>query len=493
VIPVSCGEIAEAVGGELAGADPSAVVSAAVVIDSRAAVPGGLFVALPGEHVDGHDYVGTATEAGITASLTTRPIDGSPCIVVGDAQKALGDLARLVVSRLPELTVIGLTGSSGKTSTKDLIAQLIRPYGETVSPEDSFNNEIGHPLTALQATDTTKYLVAEMGARHQGDITYLCSITPPRVGLVLNVGTSHIGEFGTQDNIALAKGELIEAVVAGGTAVLNTDDPRVAAMASRTEQKVLTFGEADGADVRAIDLKLDAEGRPSFTLRIGDFSRAVQLQFVGEHYASNALGAAAVATAVGLKPEQIAEGLAAAVPVSAARMEVVERPDGVTVINDAFNANPDSMRAALKALVAIGRSRGARTWAVLGEMRELGDTSMAEHDAIGRLVVRLDVNRLVVVGAGAKPIHLGASLEGSWGNESAFVDTIPEALELLRTELRAGDVVLVKSSKAAKLRSLADALLSGRDELSKYVPGRDELSKYVPGRDELSKYVEDVQ
>ncbi|MEU4601707.1 UDP-N-acetylmuramoyl-tripeptide--D-alanyl-D-alanine ligase [Kribbella sp. NPDC023972] len=459
MIPVSCGEIADVVGGELTGVDPAAVVDGAVVIDSRAAGPGGLFVALPGERVDGHDYVGTATEAGVTVSLTTRAVDGSPCIVVGDAQKALGDLARLVVSRLPGLTVIGLTGSSGKTSTKDLIAQLIRPYGETVSPEGSFNNEIGHPLTALQATATTKFLVAEMGARHMGDITYLCGITPPKVGLVLNVGTSHIGEFGSQDNIAVAKGELIEAVVPGGSAVLNADDHRVAGMRSRTREKVLTFGEAPDADVRAEGVKLDGEGRPAFALHIGDFSGDVQLQFVGEHYVSNALGAATVAYAVGLTPEQIAEGLASATPVSAARMEVTERADGVTVINDAFNANPDSVRAALKALVAIGRARGARTWAVLGEMLELGDTSAEEHDAIGRLVVRLDVNRLLVVGAGAKPIHLGASLEGSWGNESAFVDTIGEALELLRSELRAGDVVLVKSSKAAKLRSLADALL----------------------------------
>jgi UDP-N-acetylmuramoyl-tripeptide--D-alanyl-D-alanine ligase len=462
VIPVSCGDIADAVDGELVGVDPSAVVDGAVVIDSRAAVPDGLFVALPGERVDGHDYVRTATDAGVTVSLVTRPIDGCPCIVVGDAQKALGDLARVVVGRLPGLTVIGLTGSSGKTSTKDLIAQLIRPYGETVSPESSFNNEIGHPLTALQATESTKFLIAEMGARHQGDITYLSGITPPTVGLVLNVGTSHIGEFGSQDNIALAKGELIEALVPGGTAVLNADDHRVAAMASRTEQRVLTFGEADSADVRATDVKVDAEGRASFTLRIGDFTRAVQLRYIGEHYVSNALGAVAVGYAVGLTPEQLAEGLIAATPVSAARMEVTERADGVTVINDAFNANPDSVRAALKALVAIGRARGARTWAVLGEMLELGDTSADEHDAIGRLVVRLDVNRLVVVGAGAKPIHLGASLEGSWGNESAFVDTIPEALELLRTELRAGDVVLVKSSKAAKLRSLADALLEDK-------------------------------
>ncbi|MEU4197530.1 UDP-N-acetylmuramoyl-tripeptide--D-alanyl-D-alanine ligase [Kribbella sp. NPDC026611] len=460
MIPVSCGEIADAVRGELAGVDPSAVVDGAVVIDSRAAGPGGLFVALPGEHVDGHDYVGTATTAGVTASLTTRPLDGSPCIVVDDAQRALGDLARLVVSRLPDLTVIGLTGSSGKTSTKDLIAQLIRPYGETIAPEGSFNNEIGHPLTALQATEQTKYLVAEMGARNNGDITYLSSITPPAIGLVLNVGTSHIGFFGTQDNIAVAKGELIEAVTPGGIAVLNADDHRVAAMRSRTKERVLTFGEAPEADVRAEGIKLDGEGRPSFTLHIGDFSGDVQLQFLGEHYVSNALASAAVGIACGLTPDQLVAGLNSATRVSEARMALTERADGVTIINDAYNANPDSMRAALKALVAIGRSREARTWAVLGEMLELGDTSRDAHDAIGRLAVRLDVNRLVVVGAGAKPIHLGASLEGSWGNESMYVDTIPEALELLRSELRPGDLVLVKSSKGSKLQSLADALVA---------------------------------
>jgi UDP-N-acetylmuramoyl-tripeptide--D-alanyl-D-alanine ligase len=462
VIGVRCGEIAEAVGGQLVGVEPAAVVDGAVVIDSRDAGAGGLFVALPGERVDGHDFVGTATVAGVTAALTTRPVEGSPCIVVDDTQRALGDLARFVVGRLPELTVVALTGSTGKTSTKDLIGQLIGPYGETVSPEGSFNNEIGHPLTALRATASTKYLVAEMGARHAGDITYLCGITPPTVGLVLNVGTSHIGEFGSQDNIALAKGELIEAVKPGGTAVQNADDHRVAGMRSRTAERVLTFGEAPEADVRAADVKLDAEGRPAFTLHIGDVSAAVQLQLIGEHHVANALAAAAVALAVGLTPEQIADGLNSAERVSAARMELTERADGVTIINDAFNANPDSTRAALKSLVAIGRSRGARTWAVLGEMLELGDTSADEHDAIGRLVVRLDVNRLVVVGEGAKPIHLGASLEGSWGNESTFVATIPEALELLRDELRAGDVVLVKSTKAAKLRSLADALVEAQ-------------------------------
>ncbi|HEY0474229.1 MAG TPA: UDP-N-acetylmuramoyl-tripeptide--D-alanyl-D-alanine ligase [Kribbella sp.] len=483
MIPVSCGQIAVAVGGELAGVDPATMIrargDAAVVIDSRKITPGGLFVALPGENVDGHDFVPAATAAGATASLTTRPIEGCPCIVVPDAQKALGELARLVVSQLPELVVVGLTGSQGKTSTKDLIAQLLRPYGETVAPVGSFNNELGHPLTALEADEKTRFLVAEMGARHVGDITHLCRITPPKVGVVLNVGQSHLGEFGSQDAIAQAKGELIEAVIPGGTAVLNADDPRVAAMAGRTGQTVTTFGEAAEADVRAGQITLDAGGRPGFTLHVGDFSRDIRLQLVGEHQVSNALAAAAAVLALGLTADQVADGLNSAVAVSKWRMEVTERADGVTVINDTYNANPDSVRAALKALVAIGRARaaqpgggqtggaqtggaqagGGRTWAVLGEMRELGDAAMREHDAIGRLAVRLDVNRLVAVTEAARPIHLGASLEGSWGNESAYAETIDEALDLLRKELQPGDVVLVKASRAAGLDRLAAALL----------------------------------
>ncbi|WP_020387375.1 UDP-N-acetylmuramoyl-tripeptide--D-alanyl-D-alanine ligase [Kribbella catacumbae] len=459
MIPVSCTQIAEAIGGELVGVDPAAVVDAGVEIDSRQIVAGGLFVALVGENVDGHEYVPAATAAGATVSITTRPVEGSPCIVVADAQKALGELARFVIAQLPDLTVIGLTGSQGKTSTKDLIAQLLQPHGATVAPIGSFNNELGHPLTALQADENTRYLVAEMGARHVGDITYLCRITPPKVGLVLNVGYSHIGEFGSRDAIAAAKGEMIEAVLPGGTAVLNAEDPRVAAMASRTKETVVTWGDAPDANVRATGIELDALGRAGFTLQLGGEEHPVQLQPIGEHQVANALAAAAAVQAVGLTPAQIADGLNAATAVSKARMELTQRSDDVTIINDAYNANPDSVRAALKSLVAIGRSRGARTWAVLGEMLELGDTSTEEHDSVGRLAVRLDVNRLVAVGEGARPIHLGASLEGSWGNESAYVATIEDALELLRAELKPGDLVLVKSSKAAGLRRLADALL----------------------------------
>jgi UDP-N-acetylmuramoyl-tripeptide--D-alanyl-D-alanine ligase len=457
VIPLSCGELATIVRGELVGVGPTALVDAAVVIDSRLVVPGGLFVALPGENVDGHDFVATATAKGAIASLTSRPIGGSPCIVVEDQQIALGELARHVMSQLPDCLVIGLTGSQGKTSTKDMIAQVLAPYGPTVAPKGSFNNELGHPLTALQADEKTRYLVAEMGAAHIGDIAYLTRITPPRIGLVLNVGVSHLGEFGSRDAIAQAKGELIEAVLPGGIAVLNADDPRVAAMAGRTQEKVLTFGEAPDADVRATGIALDDNGRAGFTLHLAGNELPVQLQLIGEHQVSNALACAAVTHAVGLTAEQIADGLNSAGNVSKWRMEVTERPDGVTVINDAYNASPDSMAAALKTLAQIA-APGQRTVAVLGEMSELGEFAEEEHDRVGLLAVRLNIKQIVVVGQGARRLHLQAIAQGSWDGESVFVETQDEAFDLLRQRLRPGDLVLVKSSNSAGLRFLGDRL-----------------------------------
>jgi UDP-N-acetylmuramoyl-tripeptide--D-alanyl-D-alanine ligase len=465
MIAVSLAEVAAATGGRLAGgAVPQTAITGPVVADSRQVEPGALFVALPGERTDGHDHAPAAVERGAVAVLAGRELD-VPCVVVPPERgqlAALGALARHVVDALPQLVVIAVTGSSGKTSTKDLLAVLLADLGPTVAPEGSFNNEIGLPLTALRCDASTRYLVAEMGARMPGNIAYLTRVTPPDVAVVLNVGAAHAGVFGSREETARTKGELPEALAEDGVAVLNADDPVVAAMASRTKGRVVRFGLGPDADVRAEDVRLDAWSRPSFTLRTPRGDAPVTLGLHGEHHVANALAAAAVALERGMTPPRVAQLLATARPASRWRMEVTTRPDGVTIVNDAYNANPDSVRAALRALAAMGRPDDGprrRTWAVLGEMLELGDTALAEHDAIGRLAVRLDVNRLVVVGEGAKPIHLGASLEGSWGNESVFVATIPEALELLRAELRAGDVVLVKSSKAAKLRSLADALL----------------------------------
>ncbi|KJY39174.1 UDP-N-acetylmuramoyl-tripeptide--D-alanyl-D-alanine ligase [Streptomyces sp. NRRL S-495] len=461
MIALTLAEVAAAVGGTLADADPDALVTAPVEVDSRKVRPGGLFAAFAGEHVDGHDYADRALAAGAVAVLASRPV-GGPTVLVDSVVDALGKLARAVVGRA-DAAVVALTGSAGKTSTKDLIAQLLQRLGDTVYPPGSLNNEIGHPMTALRVEDTTRHLVLEMGARHKGDIEYLTSITPPRIGLVLNVGTAHVGEFGSQEAIAEAKGELVEALPADGVAILNADDRLVRAMASRTKARVVYFGESAEADVRARDVRLDSTGRPSFTLSTPAGSAPVQLRLYGEHHVSNALAAAAVATELGMTVDDTAEALSEAGALSRWRMEVVDRADGVTVVNDAYNANPDSMRAALRALISMG-GRGPerrRTWAVLGEMRELGEDSLAEHDAIGRLAVRLDVTKLVAVGGReAACMELGARNEGSWGEESVLVSDADAAVELLRSQLRPGDVVLVKASRSVGLEKVAEALLA---------------------------------
>ncbi|MFI9326331.1 UDP-N-acetylmuramoyl-tripeptide--D-alanyl-D-alanine ligase [Kitasatospora sp. NPDC052868] len=462
MIALTLAEVAAAVGGTLDGADPDTVVTGPVEVDSRKVRPGGLFAAFVGEHVDGHDYADTAVAAGAVAVLASRPL-GVPAVLVDSVVDALGKLARTVVARADDTTVVALTGSAGKTSTKDMIAQLLQRRGLTVYPPGSLNNEIGHPMTALRVEAGTRHLVMEMGARHKGDIEYLTSITPPRIGLVLNVGTAHVGEFGSQEAIAEAKGELVEALPADGAAILNADDPLVRAMASRTRARVVFFGESREAHVRAQDVRLDSTGRPSFTLTTPAGSAPVQLRLYGEHHVSNALAAAAVAVELGMSVDDTAEALSEADALSRWRMEVVDRADGVTVVNDAYNANPDSMRAALRALVSMG-GRGPerrRTWAVLGEMRELGEESLAEHDAIGRLAVRLDVTKLVAVGGReAACMELGARNEGSWGEESVLVSDADAAVELLRSQLQPGDVVLVKASRSVGLEKVAEELLA---------------------------------
>ncbi|ALC23722.1 UDP-N-acetylmuramoyl-tripeptide--D-alanyl-D-alanine ligase [Streptomyces pristinaespiralis] len=463
MIALSLAEIAEIVGGQSHDIpDPATPVTGPVVIDSRAVEPGSLFAAFRGDRVDGHDYAEQAVAAGAAAVLATRPL-GVPAIVVDDVQSALGRLARFVVERLGT-KVVALTGSAGKTSTKDLIAQVLQRKGPTVWTPGSLNNEIGLPLTALRATEETEHLVLEMGARGIGHIRYLTELTPPRIGLVLNVGTAHIGEFGGREQIAQAKGEMVESLPPagedGGVAVLNADDPLVRAMASRTKARVLLFGEADDAAVRAENVRLTELGQPTFTLHTPTGCSDVTMRLYGEHHVSNALAAAAVAHELDMSASEIALALSEADTLSRWRMEVTERPDGVTVVNDAYNANPESMRAALRALAAMGKGR--RTWAVLGQMAELGDEALVEHDAVGRLAVRLNVGKLVAVGGReASWLQLGAYNEGSWGEESVHVSDAQAAVDLLRRELRPGDVVLVKASRSVGLERIAQALLEG--------------------------------
>ncbi len=455
MIALSLAEIASAVDGRLVAAEPTAQVTGSVEFDSRKVTSGGLFVAFDGEKVDGHDYAAAAVQAGAVAVLGTREVPGVPMVVVADALTAMARLARAVVDRLPQLTVIGLTGSSGKTTTKDLIAQLTARLGETVAPPGSFNNELGHPYTALQAGPSTRYLVLEKGARGIGHVRYLCEVAPPRISVVLNVGVSHIGEFGSQENIALAKGELVEALPADGLAVLNADDPLVDAMADRTAARIIRYGEAAHADVRAVDVTLDERGRPAYTLVTPEGSATVRLALTGRHQVWNTLAAAAVARELGMPLVEIAVALGELGLVSTRRMDVFERTDGVTVIDDSYNANPASMSVALRALAGVGAGR--RTFAVLGYMAELGEFEAQGHTEVGRLAAELGVDRLLVVGEAAAPIHHGATSVGDWGGESVLLTDQAAAVQVLRSELRPGDVVLVKGSRY-RTWEVADAL-----------------------------------
>ncbi|MPZ64683.1 MAG: UDP-N-acetylmuramoyl-tripeptide--D-alanyl-D-alanine ligase [Pseudonocardiaceae bacterium] len=481
MIALTLAEIADVVGGTVRDADGGERVTGGVEFDSRRLGPGGLFVALPGEHVDGHDYAVAAVAAGAVGVLAARPV-GVPAVVVGPADPgdalscaalaadtdgagaavlaALARLARAVTDRLRPggLRVVGITGSSGKTSTKDVVAALLAPLGPTVAPPGSFNNELGHPWTALRVDETTRHLVLELSARGPGHIAALCRVAPPSIGVVLNAGSAHLGEFGSRQAVASAKSELVESLPAAGLAVLNGDDPAVTAMADRTTARVVRFGRTPDADVRAADIALDAQGRPAFRLVCPTGEAAVTLQLHGEHQVSNALAAAAVALELGATPAQVAAVLAGYRPSSRWRMEVTDRPDGVTVVNDAYNANPESVHAALQTLVAMSQT-GRRSWAVLGPIAELGDAADGAHEEVGRLAVALGIDRLVVVGEAARPAQRAADRTEAGGQPPVLVDDADEALALLRAELTPGDIVLVKASRAAGLERIAAGLL----------------------------------
>ncbi|MGH3788883.1 MAG: UDP-N-acetylmuramoyl-tripeptide--D-alanyl-D-alanine ligase [Pseudonocardiaceae bacterium] len=492
MIPLTLAEVADAVGGAVHGCDGAQVVSGSVEFDSRRVGPGGLFVAIPGERVDGHDFAAAAMAAGAVGVLAGRPV-AAPAVIalrpdrgsrstayalaadadgVGAAVlAALAALARLVVHTLSHtgLRVVGLTGSSGKTSTKDMVAALLAPLGATVAPPGSFNNEIGHPWTALRSDAGTRHLVLELSARGPGQISALCQVAPPSIGVVLNVGSAHLGEFGSRDAVATAKGELVEALPSAGVAVLNADDPAVAAMDRRTAARVVRFGRSRAAQIRATDVALNSRGWPSFRLLTPAGEAPVQLAVPGEHQVSNALAAAAVALELGATPAGVASVLAHYRPVSRWRMEVTDRPDGVTVVNDAYNANPESVAAALRTLVMMAGTE-RRSWAVLGPLAELGAATAQEHREIGALAARLGVDRVVAVGEQTRPMHLLV-------RHSVLVPDVRTALELLHSELAPGDVVLIKASRAAGLERIAEGLLGAPDSAAPGPPaGHDRRS-----------------
>ena len=452
MIPLRLEQIAAIVGGDVHPADGGdVVVTGPASVDSRVVDPGGLFAAIAGEHVDGHDFVADAVGHGAVAVLASRRVD-APCVVVPDVTAALGQLAHAVLDRIDPV-VVGITGSQGKTSVKDLVAQILEDSGPTIAATGSFNNELGVPLTVLRADEQTDYLVVEMGARGVGHIARLCAIAQPDIGVVLNVGTAHVGEFGNPDVTAIAKGEMVEALDPDGVAVLNADDPRTSAMATRTAARVLTFGH--GGNVALGPVELDASGEPTFMLTHADETITTHVPQLGAHHAMNAAAAAAVCLAAGLDLATVGGRLTKGASASPMRMARTQRADGVLIIDDTYNANPESVAAALRAAVAV-RAGERRVAAVLGEMLELGEESADRHREIGALAAELGIDLVVAVGEPAWPIADGA--EGSESTDVIRADDTDVASRIVSAWLCPGDVVLVKASRGARLERVTAVL-----------------------------------
>ena len=461
MIRLRLSEIAKALDGELRGQDVE--VKGAVETDSRLCGSDSIFIAKPGDVTDGHNFVAAAKNNGAVAAIVERFVDVDiPQILVENSVLALGKFAAHVLQLLRrnnKLTVIGITGSNGKTSTKNMLRAVLSKFGNVIAPIESYNNEVGAPFSMLQADEDTDYLVVELGAGGVGSIDYLAQICLPDVVVELKVGLAHVGEFGGIETTFQIKSELVRAVPEAKM-IFNFDDPYVQQMADYASGDIAWFGLSEGAAISAHSISISLAGT-SFSLQIDqqDLGK-VRLQILGEHQVMNALATLGVVKQLGLNMKTAITALENLPLAERWRMQVLAGPNGSTVINDAYNASPDSMRAALQTLATLGRA-GHRTIAILGEMAELGSFSLEQHDYIGRLAVRLNIDRLVVVGAGAKLIHMGASQEGSWNGESTYCDSIAEALEQVRGWLGAGDIALVKSSKSAELRFLGDALAEG--------------------------------
>ncbi|CAG7596889.1 UDP-N-acetylmuramoyl-tripeptide--D-alanyl-D-alanine ligase [Leucobacter soli] len=472
MIALTLAEIAAAIDGRLVpgrdGSTAETVIAGESQTDSREIEAGQVFFARRGEETDGHLYVPQAIERGAALLVVEREVDDRIAqIVVEDATEALGALATESIRRARaggSLRIVGITGSNGKTTTKNLVAAMLERAGfDTVASAKSFNNEVGGPLTMLRVTADTEALVAEMGASAEGEIARLTAMAPPEIGVVLSVGLAHAGEFGGIETTFRTKSEMVRDLPDTATAVLNRDDPRVVKMAELTRATVCWFGQHPDADVRATDVEADAGGtRFTLTARLGEHpvseeSRQVRFPVLGEHHVANALAAAAIGLGFGLSIDDVVESLESTVLAAPGRMQVLGGRDGITVINDAYNASPDSMSAALKTLALVARP-GARTVAVLGAMSELGEYSGEEHDRIGLQAVRLRISELVVVGDAARRLHISAINEGSWDGESVFFADADAAYDHLLETLRPGDTVLVKSSNAAGLQALGDRL-----------------------------------
>ncbi|VEH08843.1 UDP-N-acetylmuramoyl-tripeptide--D-alanyl-D-alanine ligase [Corynebacterium kutscheri] len=487
MIPMTLGHIAAVTGGEVVPAHAAdKYVTAGVEFDSRRVEPDGLFVAIAGNRVDGHDFAASTPAAG---TLAFKDV-GAPCVVVPKTQLvdsensyltagdnsgavasvvyALGLLARYVVDELKStgLRVIGVTGSAGKTSTKDMMASVFAAAGETIAPPGSMNNEIGHPYTALKCTRDTQFLVAEMSARGIGHVAHLAEIAPPEIAVVLNVGSAHLSEFGSREIIAQAKAELVEALPPQGVAVLNADDEYVRAMSSRTSAQVLSFSTQQdnpyGAEITAKNIVLDSRARASFTVHYGAQEAKICLQVAGLHQVSNALAAVGAGLAAGLKLENIAPALSSYQIVSAHRMDTHELSTGAIIIDDAYNANMESMTAGFHALRDM-TSTGKTSWAVLGPMAEAGINEIHEHEILIDRLVDTGINHLIVVGNHDNAMAMYRQAQKLKITVHKVADAMT-ATAILRPMMQSGDAVLVKASNSYKLWEVATQLIEA-DEL----------------------------
>jgi UDP-N-acetylmuramoyl-tripeptide--D-alanyl-D-alanine ligase len=458
MIRLSLGQIAHAIKGELINGAAEHEVSGTVRTDSRLVAPGDVFFAKLGEHEDGHRYLESmAGVASLAVVSSPRPDLDLPQIQVADTVIALSELAKFVLEmvRPQGLKVIGITGSNGKTSAKNMLAAITSRAGKTIAPQDSFNNEVGLPLTVLRLESDTQFLILELGASGLGSIDKLANWTLPDIGIQLKVGMAHAGAFGGIEATSQIKAEMMPYI--SSVAILNEDDPIVRDFSPEPGVRRLGFGYSSEADLQLLRVGVTISGT-TLLLRYPDGEeRELTLKILGEHQAMNAAAALLAAHELGIERSLALDALANLEMAERWRMQPLKRNDGVLIINDAYNASPDSMRAGLQTLATIGR-QGHRTIAVLGLMAELGDQTRAEHETVGRLVVRYNIDKLFVVGKEAKILHLSATQEGSWDGESEFYENASDAIDAINAKLLPGDVVLVKSSNVAGLRFLGDEL-----------------------------------
>ena len=450
MIKLSAQDFASVVSGSLHDISPYQILDQDPVINSKDASAKNFFVAFKGEKFDGHDFVSEALNSGAKFSLVSKSVSG-PHVLVSNVGQALIDLARFVRTQLPNMKVIGITGSQGKTTTKEFLYSVLQNEGATVATAGNFNTDIGVPLTLLRSTEATKFCILEMGARHVGDIAKLTELANPNVGVVLVVGTAHLGEFGSVEAIAKTKSELIKALSPKMTAVLGTYDQFTPKMADSLDLNTVLFG--DGQIVRAADIELHG-GFAHFDLVTPAGRNSVALQVIGEHQIPNALAAAAAAFSLGVKNESIAIGLTTALLSSKWRMQI-ETINGIQIIHDYYNANPESMKAALKTLVMLSQESGGASWAILGKMHELGSKESSGHLEVAEFASQLGVDHLVSV---APAVYQESNNQSS--DENMLIHNCSSAAAVLElvNNISTGDVILLKASRSEKFEDLAELI-----------------------------------